>query len=106
MRCEICYQGSYVGSAAAGELEGGGLPGWFRASEPECVDRYRARFTFDADALAVEFVESGASAFQGRGHGWYLEEVARKGRERVVDGILWRERCVEGRDFALCVQRV
>jgi hypothetical protein len=58
----------------------------------------------DADTAAVQIVEPDASLFEGRGHRRNLEEVARKGGERLAQSFFRRERGVEVGDIAFCVE--
>ena len=60
----------------------------------------------DADAAAVQVVESDASLLEGLGHGWNLEEITREGGERVAQSFFRRERGGEIGDIAFCVERI
>jgi hypothetical protein len=60
----------------------------------------------DADAAAVQMVEPDASLLEGRGHRWNLEEITRKGGERVAQSFFRRERGVEVGDATFCVERI
>ena len=103
---EVVYEGSNVGAAAAGYQELRRLPCRVEGGEFEGMYRDGTCFAFDADAAPVQIVEPYASTLESRGHRRNLEEVTRKGGERVADGVLCGEWGVQVGDKAFRVERI
>jgi hypothetical protein len=76
--CDVGDEGSDVGSAAAGDLEGGAPRRRVGPDERQGVDDHLTSFALNAHAATVELVEAGAFAFEGGGHRRNLADVACK----------------------------
>ena len=103
---EVVYEGSHVGTAAAGDQELCVLTFGVEGGEFESMYRDGTCFALDADAAAVQIVEPHASTFEGRGHRRNLEEVSCKRGERIADGVLSGEWGVQVGDMAFSVEGI